>query len=89
MPEWLIILIVFFVVSRVVRARGHDARCMSGRSHRLRERERARALQRERHRSVPAPKVESPMEALQRKYVDGSITVEEYEAELDRLYRPG
>ena len=87
MPEWLIILIVFFVMSRVLRARGYDARCMRGRSPRLRAS--GRALERERHRTMPAPKVESPMEVLQRKYVDGSITVEEYEAELDRLYRRG
>lgn len=32
---------------------------------------------------------ESPLQALQRRFVDGAITVEEYERELDRLYRKG
>jgi uncharacterized membrane protein len=86
MPEWLIILIVFFVVSRVVRSRGDGARCMSGRSHRL-DRAARRTLRRERQTAIPAAKPETPMEALQRRYVDGSITVEQYEAELDKLYR--
>jgi hypothetical protein len=93
MPEWLIILIVFFVVSRVVRGRGYDARCMRGSAHRLQAEER-RALRREQRalrRGVElptaAPKVETPMEALQRRYVEGAITVEQYEAELDKLYR--
>jgi hypothetical protein len=31
--------------------------------------------------------VESPFDALKRRYVADEITVEEYEAELDRLYR--
>ena len=88
MPEWLIILIVFFVMSRIVRKSGYGAQCMSGRSHRLRASERhALEREREKRRSMPAPKVETPMEALQRRYVEGNITVEEYEAELDKLYR--
>ena len=32
---------------------------------------------------------ETPMESLQRRFVDGSLTVEEYERELDRLLRKG
>jgi len=94
MPEWLIVLIVFIVFSRVLRARGYDARCMRGGEHRLRGRgQRLRlaerhALERE-QRAMPAPKVETPMEALQRRYVEGEITVEEYEAGLDKLYRGG
>ena len=90
MPEWLIIVIVFIVMSRIVRRNRYGAQCMSGRSHRLRARER-RALREERAagqmRSMPAPKVETPMEALQRRYVEGNITVEQYESELDKLYR--
>jgi hypothetical protein len=33
-----------------------------------------------------APLQQTPLEALQRRYVSGSITLEEYESELDRLY---
>lgn len=86
MPEWLIILIVFFVVSRVVRSRGHGRHCMGGRSQRLDRAER-RALRRESQPAIPAAKPETPMEALQRRYVEGNLTVEQYEAELDKLYR--
>ena len=32
---------------------------------------------------------ESPLEALQRRFVQGSMTVEEYERELDELYSKG
>jgi hypothetical protein len=35
----------------------------------------------------PVARTETPMEALQRRYVEGALTVEEYEAELDRLLR--
>ena len=59
---------------------------MSGGSHRL-DRSERRALRRERQTALSAPKPETPMEALQRRYVEGSITVEQYEAELDKLYR--
>lgn len=31
-------------------------------------------------------RVESPLETLQRRFIEGSIDVEEYERELDRLY---
>lgn len=86
MPEWLIIVIVFIVFSRVLRARRYDAGCMRGRPRGLHARRREQ-LERERQRAVPPPRVETPMEALQRKYVEGSITVEEYETELDKLYR--
>lgn len=32
---------------------------------------------------------ESPLEALQRRFVNGAMTVEEYERELDELYSKG
>ncbi len=35
-------------------------------------------------RSLPEP---SPLESLQRRFVHGTITVEQYEAELDRLLK--
>jgi hypothetical protein len=86
MPEWLIVLVVFFVMSRIVRKRRYGVGC-GGRMHRL-DRARERALSKGgTTRAVPAAPPESPMEALQRRYVDGSLTVEQYEAELDRLYR--
>ena len=37
--------------------------------------------------SAPTPRRETPLEALQRRFVTGSMTVEQYEAELDRLER--
>lgn len=43
------------------------------------------------HRSgngeVKAPPRETPLEALQRKFVSGPMTLEQYEAELDKLDR--
>ena len=33
------------------------------------------------------PAVESPEQKLRRQYVEGSLTVEQYERELDLLYR--
>jgi hypothetical protein len=38
-------------------------------------------------RVPPQPAPESPMDALQRRYVADEITVEEYERELDELLR--
>ncbi|MBI4408474.1 MAG: SHOCT domain-containing protein [Gemmatimonadetes bacterium] len=41
-----------------------------------------------RARAAPvAPPKETPLEALQRRYVADEITVEEYERELDRLFQ--
>jgi hypothetical protein len=83
MPEWLIIVAVFFVVSRLVRSsrrRGHG-RGRIGRAH-ARDLSEGGGV-----RPLAPPRVETPMEALQRRYVEGSITVEQYERELDELFR--
>lgn len=37
--------------------------------------------------STTALPAEPPMEALQRRFVDGTITMEQYESELDTLVR--
>jgi uncharacterized membrane protein len=85
MPEWLIVLLVFFVVSRVIRG---GRRCVHRGHHQRLERSANRGLSGGAGgRYVAPPKAQSPMEALQRRYVDGSITVEEYERELDRMLR--
>jgi hypothetical protein len=95
MPEWLIIIAVFFIVTRLLRSRRHRLGMYRhpGQLRRARMRELRRARTRERHEGRerladrPQPITETPEDALRRRYVDGSITVEEYEAQLDRLYR--
>jgi len=43
-------------------------------------------LERAKPRAAPAPRVESPLESLQRRFAAGTISVEEYEREVGRLY---
>lgn len=94
MPEWLIIVVVFFIVTRIVRSRrhrlgrhGYPHHLRHARMHQIRARREARAADRDRRSLRASPPTETPEEALKRKYVEGSITVEEYERQLDRLYR--
>ena len=86
MPEWLILLIIWFIVMRV-QSRG--SRCGP------------RSVPRRRHTGLhyargmrlnppAAPPAETPLQSLQREFVSGAITVEQYEQKLDRLLRrPG
>jgi hypothetical protein len=95
MPEWLIIIAVFFIVTRLLRSRRHRFGLYRhpGQLRGARMRELRRARMRERHEphdrlgARPQPTTETPEDALRRRFVEGSITVEEYEAQLDRLYR--
>ena len=95
MPEWLIVIAVFFIDTRLPRSRRHRFGMYRhpGQLRRARMRELRRARMRDRHEGPdrlaahPQPATETPEDALRRRYVDGSITVEEYEAQLDRLYR--
>jgi hypothetical protein len=85
MPEWLILVAIILVALRI-RRRHRWRRSLRD--------ERVRAL----HAGQEAPGTatqavlsrETPLESLQRRFVAGSISVEQYEAELDRmLRRPG
>lgn len=85
MPEWLILLAIIFVALRIRRRH---------RWHRGIREERLRALRAGREAPGTSAQAvlprETPLESLQRRFVAGSISVEQYEAELDRmLRRPG
>ena len=85
MPEWLLMLAIIFIALRIHRRH---------RWHRGIREERLRALRAGREvpgtSAQPVPARETPVESLQRRFVAGSISVEQYEAELDRLLRrPG
>ncbi len=88
MPEWVIWGILWFALFRLFRRRGYLGACGRGRMHRWdcewRE-------PRVRDRESPGPTAQlaqmSPLEALQRRFVSGSISLEEYESELDQLMR--
>lgn len=81
--EWLIFGLVCWAVIRFL-APGRFARGRwAGR--RLPER-------RERRKPLPEPPKAAPEtaeERLRRQYVEGTLTAEEYERELDALYRAG
>ena len=99
MPEWLILLLVCWVIFRVVKRESwgtHRHRLGDEERSRLREqrarvhaeRARLRAERRARKSVTPtATRVETPVESLQRRFVEGAITVDQYERELDRIYR--
>ena len=99
MPEWVILLLVAWVIFRVMRREGcgtHRHRLDDAERSRLREQrarmhaERARLRAERRGRKAVqqrAARAETPVESLQRRFVDGSITVDQYERELDRIYR--
>ncbi len=82
-PEWLVIgAVIWFLVSARRRARW-------ARRERWRRRWGGYAEQRAEVAEAPRPRAlppESPLERAQREYVNGRITVEEYERELDRIY---
>lgn len=88
MPEWLIIIAVFFIVTRLLRSRRRRFG-MYRHPHRLRHARRREVRERREERRLGRPEApaETPMQTLQRRYVAGDITVEEYERELDRLFR--
>lgn len=85
MPEWLLFLAIVFIAFRIRRRHRWHRRI---RDERLRAARAGRELP---GTSAPAmPPRETPLESLQRRFVAGSISVEQYEAELDRmLRRPG
>lgn len=99
--EWFVWMVVAFAVASACRggcARGRRDRASleSGRSGssrarlgspsaRRRSRSGARA-DRGRSAGAPLPPAESPLEVLQRRFVEGRIDVDQYERELDRLY---
>jgi hypothetical protein len=97
MPEWMIFLVFVMIAVRLGRARRR--RCGFSRGMdalRRGEAEHGGTFRPVASRSNPgsaapgssaALPVESPVDELKRRYVDGAITVEEYEAELDRLFR--
>ena len=85
MPEWLLFLAIVFIAFRI-RGRRRWHRRMRDETLRA-----ARAAHEVPGTSTPAvlPR-ETPLESLQRRFVAGSISVEQYEDELDRLLRrPG
>ena len=58
-----------------------------GESDALQLQHQARSAASARQRNEPRARAESPEQRLQRQFVDGTLTVEEYERELDRLIR--
>jgi hypothetical protein len=62
---------------------GSQPRLASGREEWLGRRPQPRS----RNGEVRAPRRETPLEVLQRKFVSGPMTLEQYEAELDKLER--
>lgn len=100
MPEWLLFLLIGFLAFRVAR-RGSCCGWNWERRDRLEEnadKQRSRVeSSRQRALSAPAPpsvraatgqtRQESPLQTLQRRFVDGGLSLEDYEHELDRLYK--
>lgn len=94
MPDWIVWLFVGFIVYRFCIA-GSGASCgrsipSSRRGGRTADRELSGrdatrvAMQRGAGRGS-----ETPIQAAQRRFVEGATTVEEYEAELDRALKIG
>lgn len=98
--EWFVWMIVGFAVVSACRggcARGRrgGASLESGRARssrgelqppRASRRSRPSRSGRTRSFGEALPTAESPLEALQRRFVEGRIDIDQYERELDRLY---
>lgn len=81
--EWLIFILVCWAAVRFLA----PGRCGEGRwaSRQLRGARAPKPLPQK--QSPPQPEPETEEQRLRRQYVEGSLTVEQYERELDRLYR--
>ncbi len=96
--EWMIFILVCWVAVRflgVATGRGRGERWEERRLRRAERWEERRLGRAERRGVTPPPvrvappkPVETPEEKLRRQYVEGTLSVEQYERELDRLYRP-
>ena len=75
MPEWLLLVILFVVLRNVIQG---------GSSCRPRALPHGRGTTATRAPELPRP---DPVTELQRAWVNGRITDEEYESALDRVYR--
>lgn len=92
MPDWIVWLVVGFIVYRFCVAGGggscgrslpHTSRRGDADDRELSGGSPTRATM---HRGA-GRRAETPIQAAQRRFVEGATTVEEYEAELDRALR--
>lgn len=94
MPDWIIWLVVGFIVYRFCMAGNSCGRRIPDSRHRDHDSDRelggGRGSSVAMHRRPAARaghNAETPIQAAQRRFVEGTTTVEEYEAELDRALR--
>jgi hypothetical protein len=95
MPDWVIwvaIGVLFMSWRRSRACCGVGAKRIHGQRDRTRDRMTdggmaANPQPRSRNGALKATPSETPLEALQRKFVSGPMTLEQYEAELDKLER--
>lgn len=93
--EWLIWVLVAFALFRLIgfscptgrlRPRGQASHHLRSGGELLGPPGVGLVRTRPRRRPEAMSTAETPMQSLQRRFVDGRITVEQYEAELDRLF---
>ncbi len=85
MPDWLIWVVIAAVLSGCGRGCGWGVRRYRGLQHGDADEGRVGGPRARRHLTGGSQPVGTPLEALQRKFVKGAITLEQYEAEIDKL----
>ena len=85
MPDWLIWVAIAAVLSSCGRGCGWGVRRYRSLQHGDADEGRVRGPRARRHLTRGSRPVETPLQALQRRFVNGAITMEQYEAEIDKL----
>lgn len=85
MPDWLIWVVIAAVLSGCGRGCGWGVRRYRGLQHGDADEGRVDSPKARRRLTRGSRPVGTPLQALQREFVNGAITMEQYEAEIDKL----